>query len=140
MKNAISNGDTLQCVTGDLNTIMAGLACGEVSTVGWEILRNYGDNFVSVPDHIAAKGMRILGNPLAGDQRVISGESGAVTLGLIAEIMTREELLEIKKKLKLGKTSKILCISTEGDTDRKNYRKIVWDGLYPSFAVKEDIN
>lgn len=137
-RTAGAKDGTLQIVTGGMDTIMAGLACGEVCTLGWEILKNYGDNFVSVPDVIAAKGMRILGNPLTGDNKVISGESGAVTLGFVSEVMKRGELWDMKKKLGLDGGSKILCISTEGDTDRKNYRKIVWDGFYPSFSVEAD--
>ena len=35
--------------------------------------------------------MRILGNPLKGDKRVVSGESGAVTTGLLYEIMKNED-------------------------------------------------
>ena len=37
-------------VTGDLTTIMAGLACGEPVTVGYPILKSYVDAFLSVPD------------------------------------------------------------------------------------------
>lgn len=129
-RTAGAKDGTLQRVTGDLDTIMAGLACGEVSTLGWEVLKSYGSYFLSVPDRIAAKGMRILGNPLEGDERVISGESGAVTLGLLAEVMKKEKLGELRRTLELNEASKILCISTEGDTDREHYRNIVWDGLY----------
>ena len=71
-----------------MDTIMAGLACGEPCSIGWEILKNYTDNFISCPDYAAAKGMRILGNPAARDERVISGESGAATFGCVTKIMT----------------------------------------------------
>lgn len=133
-RTAAANDGKLHPVTGDMATIMAGLACGEPCTIGWEILRDYADHFVSVPDTIAAKGMRILGNPLGKDQRVISGESGAVTLGLVAEIMQREELLWLRRQLGLERESRVLCISTEGDTDRENYRKIVWEGAYANLS------
>lgn len=119
-------------VTGDLDTMMAGLACGEPCTIGWDILNGYADDFVSLPDYVAAKGMRVLGNPLVGDDRVISGESGAVTLGLAFEVLHKPGLLSLKKELGLDQSSRILCISTEGDTDQENYRRIVWDGLHPS--------
>lgn len=68
---------------GDLTSIMAGLACGEPNPVTWPILRNCSDACVSADDNIAALGMRILGNPLKGDQAVISGESGAITTGIL---------------------------------------------------------
>ena len=115
-------------VTGDLDTIMAGLACGEPNPQGWNILWDYCDMFISCPDYIAAKGMRILGNPLGEDPRVVSGESGAVTAGILFEILHNKNLKELKEQLKLGYNSTILVFSTEGDTDPVNYRKIVWDG------------
>ncbi|MBP3869394.1 MAG: diaminopropionate ammonia-lyase [Faecalicoccus sp.] len=116
----------------DLDTIMAGLSCGEPCTIGWNQLSKCADCFISVPDFIAAKGMRILGNPVGSDSRIISGESGAVSIGLVAQIMTSSNLNELRKKLDLGKDSKILCISTEGDTDKESYRNIVWNGTYPN--------
>ena len=112
---------------------MAGLACGEPCTIGWEVLRDHADDFVSCPDYVAAKGMRVLGNPMPGDQRVISGESGAATLGFVAEVMQNESLDWLREALQLNGNSRVLCFSTEGDTDRANYRRIVWDGLHPSF-------
>lgn len=123
----------LHRVTGDMDTIMAGLACGEPCTIGWNILQDYADDFISVPDNIAAKGMRVLGNPLENDTRIISGESGAATLGLVTEVLQNKNLDWLKNQLKIDEGSRILCISTEGDTDRENYRKIVWDGLFPSY-------
>lgn len=129
-KTAEANDGELHFVTGDMNTIMAGLACGEPCSIGWNILRDYADNFISCPDYVAANGMRILGNPPRGDERVISGESGAVTAGCVAEIMRNPELENIKKALKLDENSRILCISSEGDTDEANYKAVVWDGKY----------
>lgn len=123
----------LHNVEGDLDTIMAGLACGEPCTIAWDILNDYADDFVSMLDNLAAKGMRVLGNPLKGDRAVISGESGAATLGLVAEVLENDDLTWLKDQLKLDSQSKILCISTEGDTDREHYRKVVWDGFYPSY-------
>lgn len=120
-------------VTGSMDTIMAGLACGEPCTIGWEVLRDHADNFVSVPDYVAAKGMRVLGNPVGDDPKVVSGESGAATLGFVAELMTNESLDWLREQLQIDENSRILCFSTEGDTDKENYRRIVWDGLHPSF-------
>ena len=120
----------LHFVTGDMNSIMAGLCCGEPCTIGWNVLGDHGDNFLSVPDYIAADGMRILGNPIEGDNRVVSGESGAVTTGTVYEIMSSPQLEELRKLLNLDENSVVLCVSTEGDTDRENYRNIVWKGAY----------
>ncbi len=121
----------LHFVTGDMDTIMAGLACGEPCSIGWNVLHDYADNFISCPDYAAAQGMRILGNPAAGDTKVVSGESGAAAFGCVAEIMRNPELAELKEKLKLDENSRVLFFSTEGDTDKENYKAIVWDGLYP---------
>ena len=129
---AASDGER-HIVTGDLDSIMAGLSCGEPNPIAWEILKDYADHFVSVPEWVAAKGMRILGNPLDADARVVSGESGAVTTGLVAELMQNHSLDYLRDRIGLGKDARILCISTEGDTDRTHYRRVVWDGLYPSY-------
>jgi diaminopropionate ammonia-lyase len=115
-------------VSGALNTIMAGLACGEPSKSSWGILRDYAEVFVSCPDYVAARGMRILANPLGCDPHIISGESGAaVGVGLVSLLAE-----DMKKALKLNRDSKILIICTEGDTDPDHYRKVVWDGAYPT--------
>ena len=113
-------------VGGDLNTIMAGLACGDPSIISWEILRDYADVFAACPDDVTTIGMRVLGNPLAGDDRVISGESGAVTLGLLINLLKQPQLESLKKDLNINSDARILLFSTEGDTDPEMYRKIVW--------------
>ena len=118
-------------VTGDMATIMAGLACGEPNTVSLKILRQYGDNFLSCPDYTAAQGMRILGNPLGSDRKVTAGESGAAAFGAAMEILRDPDCQTLKEKLGLNENSRILFFNSEGDTDKENYLRIVWDGLYP---------
>lgn len=115
-------------------TIMAGLNCGEPNTISWDILKNKSSFFVSAPDWVAAKGMRMLAAPLRGDDRVISGESGAVGMGLVAEIMQSEDMTEFRNALKLEENSVILMFSTEGDTDPGKYLDIVWNGDYQSMG------
>lgn len=129
-KSAIANDGNLRVVDGDMPTIMAGLACGEANIIGWDILKNYSSMFVSAPDWVSANGMRVLGNSMRGDKKVVSGESGAVTLGLLYEIMINPEYKPLKEKLKLNENSNVLLFSTEGDTDPDKYRKIVWKGKY----------
>ena len=132
-RTAKAGDGKLRFVTGSMNSIMAGLCCGEPCPIAWNVLRDHADYFVSMPDYVAAEGMRILGNPLPGDPRVISGESGAAGLGFIAEVLRNPELADLKEQLQLNQDSRILCFSTEGDTDKENYLRIVWDGLYPSY-------
>lgn len=131
-KSAEINDQKPHAVTGFMETIMAGLNCGEPNTIGWNILRDYSDMYISCPDYVAARAMRILANPLEGDPKVVSGESGAVGLGILSLILEEDGLKEIADKLNINKDSKILVISTEGDTDPENYKRIVWDGAYTS--------
>ena len=126
-----ADGDP-RIVTGDLQTIMAGLACGEPNTISWDILRNHVTAFVSCPDWVSAKGMRMLSAPVKGDPRVISGESGAVGMGLISTLMESEEYAELRNAIGLDKNSKVLMFSTEGDTDPQRYAEIVWGGDHTS--------
>lgn len=120
-------------VTGELDSIMAGLACGEVNPVTWPLLRDAARFFVSVSDEISATGMRVAGNPAGEDTRIISGESGAIGLGLLYKLMTSDEtqVVQYKKQMNLNEDSIVLIFSTEGDTNPKRYRNIVWDGNYP---------
>jgi diaminopropionate ammonia-lyase len=121
---SINDGDPHK-ISGDLNTIMAGLACGEPGLLAWRILHSCADVFVTCSDSVAIKGMRILANPLVGDDKVVSGESGAVTTGLLACLVGDARYRETAQAFKITQESKILLISTEGDTDPDMYQKIV---------------
>lgn len=136
-QGAVANDGAPRIVGGDLQTIMAGLACGEPNTIGWDILRNHATAFLSCPDWVSAKGMRMLGAPVQGDPRVISGESGAVGMGVISTIMEDDAYRELREALELDGNSQVLMFSTEGDTDPDRYREIVWDGAYPSGSKLE---
>ena len=130
-RTAKANDGTLHSVTGDMNTIMAGLACGEPCSIGWKVLESVADGFLSVPESVAADGMRILASPCRGDSPIVSGESGAAAFGAAANILLDQELADMKQQLGLDAHSRLLFISTEGDTDRENYRNVVWRGKYP---------
>jgi diaminopropionate ammonia-lyase len=119
-------------VKGSLNTIMAGLACGEGNTISWEILKNHAQFFVSAPDWVASRGMRVLAVPLKGDDKVISGESGAVTAGLLFSLLRDDEYKDFREALGLNSESVVLLFSTEGNTDPEKFRDVVWDGEFPS--------
>ena len=127
-KGAVADDGKPRIVEGDLETIMAGLACGEPNTVSWDILRNHADVFVSAPDWVARLGMRVGGAPIKGDTPITTGESGAVPLGLVMAIMTMPEYDDLRKELELDASSKVLCFSTEGDTDPERYKNIMWYG------------
>lgn len=119
-------------IGGNYETIMAGLACGEPNTFGLKVLLDYADNFISATDEFAAYGMRVFGNPKGTDKKIISGESGAASFGVISKILSSDKYKDIKEELKIDENSVILFVSTEGDTDKENYKKVVWDGKYQS--------
>lgn len=112
-------------VTGEMHSMMAGLCCGEPCTLAWDILGPCADAFLSCSDDYAALGMRLLGKPRGSDPAIVSGESGAVGVGTLAGILQEEELHDLCWTLGLDERSRVLCISTEGDTDRTNYQKIL---------------
>lgn len=116
-------------ITGEMNSIMAGLCCGEPNIQAYNILKQYAFASFSTHDEIAALGMRVLGNPLRGDKRIISGESGAVPLGLAFYLSEHGSDADLEK-LNINENSSVLVLSTEGDTDPKNYLDIVWNGNY----------
>ena len=129
-RGAVAGDGDPRIVDGDLTTIMAGLACGEPNILSWDILLNHVSAFVSCPDWVSARGMRMLGMPVKGDPSVVSGESGAVGMGLISAIMEDDTYRDLREHLELDRFSQVLMFSTEGDTDPEKYRRILWDGEY----------
>lgn len=115
-------------VGGELNTIMAGLACGEINPLAWDIIKNYSSFCLSCRDEVAALGMRIWGNPLDNDEKITAGESGAIGGGVIGLL---EKYHNLKTELGLNRDSVLLFFNTEGDTFPDGYRDIVWGGSIP---------
>ena len=66
--------------------------------------------------------MRALARPLAGDKAIVSGESGASTLGALLDAAADEKAREA---LGLDESARVLLFSTEGDTDPVNYRRVM---------------
>ena len=129
--SAVAGDGKPHAAAGDLQTLMAGLACGEPSIVSWGILRDYCAAYMSVPDYMSANGMRILAAPLQGDPPILSGESGAVAAGVTQWLMQHPEAQSRREALGLNEQSSVLMISTEGNTAPDMYRKVVWFGAYP---------
>ena len=126
-KGAVAGDGELRIVDGDMDTIMAGLACGEPNITSWDILKNHVRCFIAAEDNVAARGMRMLNAPLKGDSQVCSGESGAAPFGALATIMLNDEYKELREALELNENSKVLLFSTEGDTDPERWRNIIWE-------------
>ncbi len=126
---SVKAGDgKIHSVQGMPETIMAGLNCGTPCKITWPVLRDYADFYMSCPDFAAAHGMRVYAEPTGKDACIISGESGAATMGALCLLMQKEKLSEIKKQMGLDRDSIILLFNTEGDTDPKGYRNIVENG------------
>jgi diaminopropionate ammonia-lyase len=113
-------------VTGALDTLMAGLAAGEVSLLAWEILRAGVEGFLTVPDRGAEALMRLLAQGIAGDPPLVAGESAVAGLAGAFGALQDDALAE---RLGLGPDSRVLVFGSEGATDPELYRKIV--GLAP---------
>ncbi len=75
--------------------------------------------------------MRVYGVPLAGDPFIVSGESGAVTLGALMFTMVRPEYAPLLEMLGLDRESQVLLINSEGNTDPDEFRRVVWEGGNP---------
>ena len=64
-----------------------------------------------------------------GDDRVVSGESGASGFGAFVELVRAGAPKEWRKTVGLDENAVVLCFSTEADTDQGNYRRMVWEGV-----------
>lgn len=111
-------------VTGDLDTIMAGLACGEVSLLAWDILAQGADAFCTVDDAAAKDTMRLLAAPLGDDPAIVGGESAVA--GLAAAIGLAKSM-DVRDALHIDADSRLLFFGSESDTDPELYRQIVGD-------------
>ncbi len=108
-------------VTGALDTVMAGLACGEVSPAAWEIVSTAADSYVAIDDHYALDGVRLFANPEGGDPAIVSGETGATGLGALLAAREHPQLATL---MELGADSRVLLLGSEGDTDPEIYKQI----------------
>lgn len=106
-------------VHGDLDTVMAGLSCGEISLLAWKILENKTKAFFSIPDEPIAEVMKYLSEL---PEPVVAGESAVAGL---AGYMIVQHSPEYRKALQINENSKILFLGTEGDTDAVVYEKMV---------------
>jgi diaminopropionate ammonia-lyase len=109
-------------VLGDLDTVMAGLACGEVSPVAWDILKHGINHYATLSDARALEAMRIFAKPNGNDPKIVSGETGSTGLGLL---LAAKENAAAWQALGLNAQSRVLLIGSEGDTDPVIYKEIV---------------
>ena len=106
-------------VEGDLETLMAGLSCGEVSLIAWDILKPGTDDFLTLSEEAVAPCMQLLAQ---GEPAVEAGESAVAGLG--AAIVAREDAA-MATKLGLDESSRVFVIGTEGATDPEIYHQLL---------------
>lgn len=109
-------------VAGDLDTVMAGLACGEPSLLAWRVLDELAHAFLAIPDHAAVAVMRLLAEGVGVDPPLVVGESGVAGL---AGALAAAAAPPLARALGLGPESRVLVFGTEGATDPEVYRAIV---------------
>jgi diaminopropionate ammonia-lyase len=104
-------------VHGALETIMAGLACGEPSLLAWQELERATAAFMAIPDEAAIDCLRLL----AGEDMAI-GESGVAGL---AAFMLAAASSRAREELFLDSGSRVLLFATEGITDAAAYAALL---------------
>ncbi|HEX3574356.1 MAG TPA: diaminopropionate ammonia-lyase [Rhodopila sp.] len=104
-------------VNGDLDTIMAGLACGEPSLLAWQELERAAWAFMAIPDEAAADALRRL-----ADEGIAIGESGVAGL---AGLLLAAADPAARTALRLGGDSRVLLFGTEGVTDPTVYDNLL---------------
>lgn len=118
-------------VSGELNTLMAGLACGEVSLLAWEILATGADDFLTLSEDAVPATMRLLARGVGEDPALEAGESAVP--GLAAAILACQSPA-LTQSLGLSGNSRVLVIGTEGATDPELYQALAGDTLIASSA------
>jgi diaminopropionate ammonia-lyase len=108
-------------LTGDLDTVMAGLSCGEVSALAWPVLAAGAEDFMTIGDDRALDTVRFLADGAAGDAPLVAGETGVAGLAGLRAVAGDPAL---RAALALGPASRVLVIGSEGDTDPDIYRRI----------------
>ena len=106
-------------VEGDLDTLMAGLACGEPSLIAWQELERATFAFMAIPDESAVDAMRLLARR---SPKVVSGESAVAGLGALL-LAARDPFS--RGMLGLDADSRVLLFGTEGATDPETYQRLV---------------
>ncbi|RXJ70857.1 diaminopropionate ammonia-lyase [Veronia nyctiphanis] len=109
-------------VTGDLETMMAGLCCGEVSLLAWTILDSGADDFMTVSEETVPQTMQLLAKGVGKDPAIEAGESAVA--GLAAMMIARNQV-NLASQLNLDSESKLLVLGTEGATDPELYHQLV---------------
>lgn len=102
---------------GPFDTVMGGLRCGEVSPLAFRAAHSLVDALVAIEDDWAFEAIRTLARPRGDDPRILAGASGAAGLGGLLATLHDPTLGDLRDRLALGATSRVLVLVTEGVTD-----------------------
>ncbi|MCA0327757.1 MAG: diaminopropionate ammonia-lyase [Proteobacteria bacterium] len=108
--------------TGSVDSVMAGLACGETSPLAWRFLEPCVDTFMTIEDDQAVAAMRVLAQGSERDRPTLAGESGVAGLAGLQALRTDAAL---SAQAGLDEHSRVLLISTEGATAPATYAELV---------------
>lgn len=108
--------------TGTVDSVMAGLACGETSPLAWRFLQPCVDVFMTIEDEQAIEAMRTLAQGSERDTPIVVGESGVAGLAAL-EWLRRDP--QRSEQVGLSAESRVLIISTEGATAPREYTRLV---------------
>jgi len=109
-------------VTGNIDSFMSGLACGEISELAWEILQPGAHAAMVIADEAAEAAMRLLAEGHKGDPRLVGGESGVAGL---AGLVTAALDADARRTLGLDTASRVIVLGSEGATDEEMYQRVV---------------
>lgn len=115
--------------TGSVDSVMAGLACGETSKIAWNFLQPSVDYFTLLEDQDAIESMVDLAHGKYGDMPVVGGESGVAGLALLNKLSAKNQLTD----LGINADSKVLIINTEGATAPQLFKELT--GLTPEDII-----
>ncbi len=93
------------------------------SLLSWPVLRAAVKLFFSIEDRFAQEAVRRLYYPVAGDPRIVAGESGAAGLAGLIALCTAPEFAEAKEKIGISKGLSVVVIVTEGPSDPVSFAK-----------------
>lgn len=108
--------------TGTVDSVMAGLACGETSPLAWRFLQPCVDAFMTIDDEQAVQAMRLLARGSERDVPIVAGESAVAG---VAALQVMQSQPAMAAQVGLDGDARVLVISTEGATAPRVYEILV---------------
>ncbi|MGF6878040.1 diaminopropionate ammonia-lyase [Paraburkholderia sp. MM5477-R1] len=121
--------------TGSVDSVMAGLACGEASPLAWKFLEPCVDHFMTISDDDAVKAMQTLARGTERDAPLVVGESGAAGYAGVTVLAQNPEQA---REVGLTSESRVLVISTEGATAPNTYSELVGESAQSVLARQQE--